>query len=826
MKSYKLLMGLLLALVFWQCSKEDNIRVETNTTIIDDAEEVSFLIQVVDETGEVLPNATLSHNISGQSWQSDDRGLILLERLSVPSGGLPVSLESAGKMKMVKLLQGQEGKRTSLKLQLYPFDATSVIPTGGTGNIDDGGQLSLPSQLIREDGSIYTGEVTVKSHYYNPAEQGFLAAAPGNMSAIGVNGDSYALESYGMYAVELFDLSGSELSIPDGEQATLQFPLPANYSNVPDEMPIWSMDETSGKWVEEGMAQQDNGFLVAEVSHFSWWNCDVPFDPVTVCMRLVNDAGNPISGLGYLISTPDQQVFYNTGWTDEDGSFCTTLPTETAVSVSLYWEGNLLPPTSLGTFTADTDLGDVTMSLGSNFHIQGIGVDCDNLPMDNALVVYSQGGATGYTLSGEEGIFQMLVPSTGQLEVQLFDYQSAVQSLPQIIQIQSAQSSYNLDSVMVCEDLTGGSGLFVNEDITENTTWTSGNTYIISGRIFVHNGATLTIEPGTVIKGDIGEGVNASLLTITQGSKIIAEGTPQLPIVFTSVVDDISPEDIAAGNFQSPNLTPEDHALWGGVLILGEAPISATYPPGNDATEVSVESLDIMNTGLDLYGGNDPNDNSGSLSYVSLRHGGVNIGLGNEINGLSLGGVGNGTTIDHIEVIGFLDDGVEVFGGTVNIQNLVVWNVEDDAFDVDQAWGGTLDNFVLYTPGRSAFELDGPEASLMAKHTIQNGTVVMNDGVRSAQSFLVDLDDNTECDLKNIHFVAPFENWQIVTNHEVNPETTFENITFDIDPTDFGTLFNPDAPIPGGCSAGGNPEADVTILDWTWASQAGILDGL
>jgi hypothetical protein len=245
----------------------------------------------------------------------------------------------------------------------------------------------------------------------------------------------------------------------------------------------------------------------------------------------------------------------------------------------------------------------------------------------------------------------------------------------------------------------------------------------------------------------------------------------------------------------------------------------------NDTDEVVVEGL-LASDIAHLYGGNDPLDNSGVLNYVSFRHGGANIGLGNEINALSLGGVGTGTTIQNIEIVGYQDDGIEVFGGTVNIQNLVVWNADDDAFDTDQAWAGTLNNFALITPGSSALELDGPEGSLMAIHTLQNGTIVMNDENRTADRFLVDLDLNTQCALKNIHYVGPFETWQTVTNAEVNPETTFENVTFDIAPGDFESLFDPAAPIPTGCSAGGSPQADVSVFNWTWTAQAGKLDGL
>jgi hypothetical protein len=126
-----------------------------------------------------------------------------------------------------------------------------------------------------------------------------------------------------------------------------------------------------------------------------------------------------------------------------------------------------------------------------------------------------------------------------------------------------------------------------------------------------------------------------------------------------------------------------------------------------------------------LYGGSEPNDNSGIIRYVSIRHGGANIGNGNEINGLTLGGVGVATTVENIEIIGNQDDGIEFFGGTVNVKNLIVWNSGDDAIDTDQSWAGTLDNFIVICGNATdhALEIDGPEGTYLASHTLINGSI-------------------------------------------------------------------------------------------------------
>lgn len=216
----------------------------------------------------------------------------------------------------------------------------------------------------------------------------------------------------------------------------------------------------------------------------------------------------------------------------------------------------------------------------------------------------------------------------------------------------------------------------ITADITSNTTWTSNNEYILDGLIFVDSTFTLTIEAGTVIKAreqaNITSGDGASALIIRRGAKLIADGTAQNPIIFTSEFDDIA----------DPNdLLPTDRELWGGIILLGSA---VTNQPG----DTQIEGIPLSENAK--YGGTDDDDDSGILRYVSIRHGGFSIsGIpGDEINGLTMGAVGRTTVIEHIEVYANKDDGYEWFGGTVNCKWLVAAFCGDEAFDWDQGYRG------------------------------------------------------------------------------------------------------------------------------------------
>ena len=357
----------------------------------------------------------------------------------------------------------------------------------------------------------------------------------------------------------------------------------------------------------------------------------------------------------------------------------------------------------------------------------------------------------------------------------------------------------------------------ITGNLITNATWTKNNIYELRGRVSVISGVTLTIEAGTVIKAAAGTGANSTALVIARGGKIQANGTSAEPIIFTSVAD-----QIVSGQIASPNLTATTNGLWGGLIILGNAPISASTSP------VQIEGIPPADQN-GLYGGTNTTDNSGVISYISIRHGGANIGEGNEINGLTLGGVGSGTVINGVEIVGNQDDGIEWFGGTVDVTNALVWNAGDDGIDTDQAWSGTLDNFIVVTAGDNSFELDGPEGSANGTHTIKNGTVVASDTVNNRISDdLINSDVNSMVILENIHITGIAIGQQINRTTD-NPSVTFTNITLDVSSANVGNYINDAASklgVAASTTANATGKANVSAFTWTWAATAGGLAGL
>jgi len=276
----------------------------------------------------------------------------------------------------------------------------------------------------------------------------------------------------------------------------------------------------------------------------------------------------------------------------------------------------------------------------------------------------------------------------------------------------------------------------VTADIVGTVTWTSNNRYNLQEQIYVLPGATLIIQPGTVIASTTDVGGS---LAVCRGAQIFAMGTECQPIIFTSTAD------VATWTNDNPGtgFWREAANEWGNLTLMGDAFISenaaglGNVPTCNAGNEGDMEGL-TNGPSTDRYGGGNDNDDSGVVKYVSLRYGGKVVGLNNELNALSLGGIGRGTDIHHIDIMNNVDDGVEIWGGTVNLKYINIWNIGDDSFDIDQGWRGKA-QFICIVQGYServaqgsgtgdnCFETDGAEDSDYQPVTtaaIYNATVI------------------------------------------------------------------------------------------------------
>lgn len=301
--------------------------------------------------------------------------------------------------------------------------------------------------------------------------------------------------------------------------------------------------------------------------------------------------------------------------------------------------------------------------------------------------------------------------------------------------------------------------IFLSGTFTEDLTLDANNTYKLNGSLIMASGTTLTIPACMTIEA-LAAGSNV-YIAISQGAKIVANGTADCPIIFTS--DASNP---AAGD-------------WGGLIILGNAPINSVTGSATATSEIA--SLP--------YGGNVTDDNSGSLNYVRVEYSGGAADGQSENNGFSFYGVGNETVVNYIQAFEGKDDGIEFFGGTVNASFVSVINAEDDSVDWTEGYSGTLTN--VYISNRitddKAIEADGfntdfsNATGVFSKPTVNNLTIV-GQGTAAGHAEAIRLRAGTQGVFSNVHITGYIEGFDLddldTGNGVVSDDLQVTNVTF------------------------------------------------
>jgi hypothetical protein len=266
-----------------------------------------------------------------------------------------------------------------------------------------------------------------------------------------------------------------------------------------------------------------------------------------------------------------------------------------------------------------------------------------------------------------------------------------------------------------------------NTTFRENATLSNDAHWILNGRTAVggdnEDSATLEIEAGTTIFGESGD----DFLVVRRGSQIDAQGTSSAPIVMTSV-QDVTAQETTIGQ-------------WGGLVLLGNAPANSCGDQTGAASDDELANCGVSAEGdAGQFGGNNSDDNSGILRYVLVKHAGKTLGNGDELNGISFAGVGSGTTVEFIQVHQNLDDGIEFFGGSVNVKNVVLTDIGDDSLDWSFGWTGSAQYVYIQQSadaGDNAIEADNSEfdasATPLTKPAISNVTIIGAEGVNGAR---------------------------------------------------------------------------------------------
>ncbi len=311
-------------------------------------------------------------------------------------------------------------------------------------------------------------------------------------------------------------------------------------------------------------------------------------------------------------------------------------------------------------------------------------------------------------------------------------------------------------------------------DITSDMTLTSDKAWLLDGLVTVKNGAILTIEAGTTIIGKDGTGDNTSYIIVDKGSKIMAEGTVDKPIVFTSEI--------------AYNGGVAAVGQWGGLTIIGKA--------GN----LQVQAYEV-NSAFEADR-TDLKDSSGILKHVKILNSGITMETDKEINGMSLVGVGSGTVIEDITIIKSDDDCIEIWGGTVNLKNVTLEECTDDYFDIDDGYSGTVTNLTInQTIGNAAIEMSGTTAATFDGFDITQTTSIKEGGIF----------------FKNDNIGGHFKNGVVTDNSSDGAGTIHSRGAADVDNISFENVTlrgtSSDARFTDDINSGGSASAIEAIFD-------------
>ncbi|WP_299124995.1 hypothetical protein [uncultured Winogradskyella sp.] len=361
-----------------------------------------FIGNVVDKYNQPLSGVAIT--IGGETVQTDINGIFILEDAIVNERFGYVKATKAGYLDGSRSIVPAEGTN-KVEIMLLEANPIATINSGSaeTVSLTNGSSVSFDGNFVKEDGSLYDGSVDVIMHHLDPTDDDMEMQMPGMLYAQNEDGAERMLQTLGMLAVELRGSGGEDLNLAEGSTSEIKIPVDASLmSMAPATIPLWYFDEINGFWKEEGQAILQGNFYVGIVSHFSFWNCDIPAEAITLCVIVTDAENNPIN---YLTINITSSVFgTRNGFTNERGVVCGLVPSNETLILEIYQTevcGDLsLISENIGPFSSDDTISIVIPDNGniSTETIVGTINNCENESIENGYVIYTHNDNSTYQL--------------------------------------------------------------------------------------------------------------------------------------------------------------------------------------------------------------------------------------------------------------------------------------------------------------------------------------------------------------------------------------------------------------------------------------------
>lgn len=400
----------MISIAFFACEKEMSLGVpakETGADAPDLTTRISSSVSgfVTDENNAAAAGASVSFGAS--TAVTDSYGYFEIRNVQVVKNAAVVTVTKSGYFPGIKTYAATTGRKAFFRIKLIPKVSSGSFnsSTGGAVTLPSGLGVSLPAGAVvnAATGASYTGVVNVASFWINPAAADLTQIMPGDLRGLDNAGSMKGLTTYGMAAVELRTPAGEKLQVAPGRKATITMPMTGSVlANAPASIPLWYFDESNGLWKQEGSATKTGSAYVGDVSHFSYWNCDLPNAIVPLTFTVVNSLGNPLANVHVEITptTPNSWSHIG-GYTDSTGFVSVFVTPNASYNLSLISNGcnNASYTQSFSVGTTAVDLGTLTLGASITYTLTGTATDCSNVPVSNGYVVLQNGGFERHSIS-------------------------------------------------------------------------------------------------------------------------------------------------------------------------------------------------------------------------------------------------------------------------------------------------------------------------------------------------------------------------------------------------------------------------------------------
>jgi hypothetical protein len=385
-----------------------------------------FIGQVVDTDNHALPGVTIK--IGSSSAMTDANGVFMIDAAEVHEHFAYVTAEKTGYINGSRSLVPTSG-RNGIKIMMIPSTPVGTVSSGSQDEIAlaSGTKVVFDGAFEDENGNTYSGNVSVAMYQLMPSNDDISALMPGMLYAEDESGDEKMLETFGMMNVELRGSGGQKLNIADGHTAQVEMIIDASQAGTaPQTIPLWHFDEAKGYWKEDGVATKQGNKYVGEVSHFSWWNCDVPANTITLTMNIQNSGGDAISNVRVDLIRAGS-IYPRSGTSDDNGQISGLVPANETLTMNIYDScGGLISTSTIGPFSSDTTLPTIVLasSMIQSTVVEGVLVNCTGANVTQGYVIMNYGNTFTATAvsSGAFSFTALVCPTSNSFTLEGFDY--------------------------------------------------------------------------------------------------------------------------------------------------------------------------------------------------------------------------------------------------------------------------------------------------------------------------------------------------------------------------------------------------------------------